>query len=86
MHNFRDALQFKGQRLLVVGASYSAEDMILQNIKYGAKKVICSYRSAPLPYGNWPEGVEHKPLITKIDGKMVTFKDGSTAEVKPMLS
>ena len=30
-HDFRDALEFKGKRLLVVGASFSAEDIALQN-------------------------------------------------------
>ena len=32
-HDFRDASEFKGQRLLLVGASYSAEDIALQCIK-----------------------------------------------------
>ena len=32
-HDFRDASEFVGQRLLLVGASYSAEDIALQCIK-----------------------------------------------------
>ena len=32
-HDFRDASEFAGQRLLLVGASYSAEDIALQCIK-----------------------------------------------------
>ena len=39
-HDFRDAAEFKGRRLLVVGSSYSAEDIAIQVIKYGAKDVI----------------------------------------------
>ena len=29
-HDFRDAAEFKGRRLLVVGSSYSAEDIAMQ--------------------------------------------------------
>ena len=32
-HDFRDASEFVGKRLLLVGASYSAEDIALQCIK-----------------------------------------------------
>jgi len=38
-HDFRDANEFAGKTLLLVGASYSAEDIALQCIKYGAKRV-----------------------------------------------
>ena len=43
-HDFRDAKEFQGRRLLVVGSSYSAEDLAMQTVKYGAESVICSYR------------------------------------------
>ena len=43
-HDFRDALEFKDQTVLVIGSSYSAEDIALQCVKYGAKEVVCSYR------------------------------------------
>merc|ERR1719325_477618 len=56
-HDFRDACEFAGKRLLIVGASYSAEDIALQTIKYGAKKVICTYRSRPFGF-KWPETIE----------------------------
>ncbi|TRY75627.1 hypothetical protein TCAL_14598 [Tigriopus californicus] len=46
-HDFRDTVEFKDKRLLIVGASYSAEDIALQCIKYGAKNIICSYRTKP---------------------------------------
>ena len=29
---------------------------------------------------NWPEGVIERPILTKIDGSTVTFKDGSTED------
>ena len=47
-HDFRDALEFKGKRLLIVGSSYSAEDIALQNLKYGAASVTCSYRTGAM--------------------------------------
>ena len=45
-HDFRDALEFKGKDLLIVGSSYSAEDIGSQCYKYGAKSVTISYRTA----------------------------------------
>jgi len=41
-HDFRDANEFAGKTLLLVGASYSAEDIALQCIKSGATCVICT--------------------------------------------
>jgi hypothetical protein len=35
-HDFRDAQEFAGKDLLVLGSSYSAEDIALQSKKYGA--------------------------------------------------
>lgn len=34
---------------------------------------------------NWPEGFVTKPLLTKVEGKMCTFKDGSTKEVDAII-
>ena len=43
-HDFRDACEFSGKRLLLIGSSYSAEDIALQCLKYGAQSIVCSYR------------------------------------------
>ena len=43
-HDFRDACEFTGKRLLLVGSSYSAEDIALQCLKYGAQSIVCTYR------------------------------------------
>jgi len=83
-HDFRDACEFKNKTLLLVGASYSAEDIALQCIKYGAKKVICTWRTRPMGY-NWPRTIEERPLLTKIDGNTVHFRDGSSAEIDAIL-
>ena len=77
---FREANEFAGKRLLLIGASYSAEDIALQCLKYGAKSIICSWRSKPMGF-KWPKEVDERPLIQRFDGKVAHFKDGSKAEV-----
>ncbi len=47
-HDFRDALEFKGKSVLLVGSSYSAEDIGSQCYKYGAKQIYSCYRRALL--------------------------------------
>ncbi len=43
-HDFRDALEFKDEDILLVGSSYSAEDIVaIQCYKYGTKSVTISY-------------------------------------------
>ena len=68
-HDFQDAREFKNQRLLVVGSSYSAEDIALQCVKYGAKKVICSWRTKPMGF-KWPKQIEERPLVQSFTGVM----------------
>jgi len=79
-HDFREANEFAGKRLLLIGSSYSAEDIALQCLKYGAQHIICTWRSKPMGF-KWPKEVEEKPLVQRFDGKVATFKDGTTAEV-----
>lgn len=79
-HDYRNPTEFAGQKLLLIGASYSAEDIALQSIKYGADRVICTYRTNPMGF-MWPEGVEERPLVQSFDGKVATFLDGTSAEV-----
>eukprot|EP00092_Neocalanus_flemingeri_P022283 GFUD01024163.1.p1 GENE.GFUD01024163.1~~GFUD01024163.1.p1 ORF type:complete len:472 (-),score=101.62 GFUD01024163.1:204-1559(-) len=79
-HDFRDANEFAGKRLLLIGASYSAEDIALQCLKYGAKSIICTWRSKPMGF-TWPKEVDERPLVQRFDGKVAHFKDGSKAEV-----
>ena len=83
-HDFRNAYQFQGQTLLVVGASYSAEDIAMQTLKYGAKKIICCYRTKPMGF-KWPPQISERQLLTKIEGKTVHFKDGTTADVDAII-
>lgn len=76
-HDFRDALEFKDQDLLLVGGSYSAEDIGTQCYKYGAKSITISYRSQPLGY-DWPERIEEKPLVQRLEGNVAHFADGTS--------
>ena len=76
-HDFRDALEFKDKDLLIVGTSYSAEDIASQCYKYGCKSITISYRSGPTHF-HWPDNFSQVPLIEKCDeGNKVTFIDGS---------
>ncbi len=83
-HDFRDALEFKGKNILIIGTSYSAEDIGSQCYKYGAKSITCSYRTAPMGF-HWPDNWREVPLLTKVEGNTATFKDGSTAEVDAII-
>jgi trimethylamine monooxygenase len=79
-HDFRAADEFAGKNVLLVGASYSAEDIGIQCYKYGAKTITFSYRTKPMGF-DWPEGFEEKPLLQKLVGKTAYFKDGTSREV-----
>lgn len=83
-HDFRDACEFEGKNLLLVGSSYSAEDIATQCYKYGAKSITISYRSAALGF-DWPENFSERPLLTKVEGKTAHFVDGSTCEVDAII-
>ena len=68
-HDFRDANEFAGKTLLLVGASYSAEDIALQCIKSGATCVICTQRSKPMGF-NWLDTIEERPLVQRFEVKL----------------
>ena len=78
-HDFRGADQFIGQKLLLIGSSYSAEDIAVQCYKHGSDEVTISYRSNPIGT-SWPEGIKEKPLVTHFDGNTAYFKDGTTED------
>jgi len=79
-HDFRDACEFAGKDLMLVGSSYSAEDIGIQCHKYGAKSVTFSYRTRPMGFA-WPASFSERPLLTKVVGRTAHFKDGSTQDV-----
>lgn len=83
-HDFRDAVEFKDKRILIIGTSYSAEDIGSQCWKYGAKSITVSHRTGPMGY-NWPDNWKEVPLLTKVDGNTATYKDGSSEDIDAII-
>ncbi len=83
-HDFRDAREFAGKDILVMGASYSAEDIGSQCWKYGAKSITSCYRSAPMGF-KWPANWEEKPALDRVEGNTAHFSDGSSKEVDAII-
>lgn len=83
-HDFRDAREFSGKDILVMGASYSAEDIGSQCWKYGAKSITSCYRSAPMGFG-WPDNWEEKPALVRVEGNVAHFSDGTSKQVDAII-
>ena len=83
-HDFRDAREFAGKDILIVGTSYSAEDIGSQCWKYGCKSVTVSHRTAAMGY-DWPDNWKEVPLLQKVEGNTATFKDSSTGHVDAII-
>lgn len=83
-HDFRDAVEFKDKDLLLIGTSYSAEDIGSQCHKYGCKSVTISHRTAPIGF-HWPDSFEEVPLLTRVDKNTAYFKDGSSKKVDAII-
>lgn len=78
-HDFRGAERFSGKKLLLIGSSYSAEDIGMQAHKMGAAAITFSYRSGPMGY-DWPENTVERPLVTHFEGSTAHFADGTQGE------
>ena len=83
-HDFRDAMEFADKDILIVGTSYSAEDIGSQCWKYGAKSITVSHRTAAMGY-DWPENWSEVPLLQKVEGNTAHFKDGTTKDVDAVI-
>ena len=84
-HDFRDAVQFADRDVIVIGSSYSAEDIASQLWKYRARSVVCTSRSGPMGF-DWPEGITEKPILTHVEGRTVHFADGTAADADAIIS
>ena len=73
---------FNGQRILLIGAKFSAEDLALQAYKYGAKRVVISWKTMPLGHGwyEFPKTITQHPQVVKFINNTVYFKDGFEAD------
>ncbi len=83
-HDFRDAREFIDEDILIIGTSYSAEDIASQCHKYGCKSVTISHRTSPTHF-HWPDSFSEVPLLTNVNRKTVTFKDGTSKEVDAII-
>ena len=83
-HDFRDAMEFAGKDILILGTSYSAEDIGSQCWKYGAKSITVAHRTAPMGY-DWPDNWQEVPALVKVEKNTATFKDGTTKDVQAII-
>lgn len=83
-HDFRDAREFKDKDILILGSSYSAEDIGSQCWKYGCKSVTVAYRNAPMGFA-WPDNWKEVPALARVEGKTAYFKDGTSREVDAII-
>jgi trimethylamine monooxygenase len=83
-HDFRDAREFSGKDLLILGSSYSAEDIGSQCWKYGAKSITVAYRNAPLGF-NWPDNWKEVPKLSHVDETTAHFVDGTSKKIDAII-
>ena len=82
-HDYKCAKEFKGMRVLVIGGSYSADDISIQCMKFGATSVAISARR---PTGlKWRPGYTEYPVMTKVEGSTCYFKDGQHTDVDAII-
>ena len=83
-HDFRDAREFKGKDLLLLGSSYSAEDIGSQCWKYGANSITVAYRHAPMGF-KWPDNWKEVPKLERVDETTAYFTDGTSKKVDAII-
>lgn len=79
-HSLHGSTHVKGQRLLIVGAPYSVEDLAAKCLMYGAKSVICTCRTKQSTF-RLANGIEQRPYLQKFEGNVAYFKDRTIAEI-----
>ena len=83
-HDFRDAREFAGMDILILGTSYSAEDIGSQCWKYGCKSVTVAHRTAPMGY-KWPDNWQEVPRLERVEGRTAYFIDGTSRDVDAII-
>lgn len=84
-HDFRNALEFKDMNVLIMGSSYSAEDIGSQCHKYGCKSVTFVHRTAaPMGY-KWPDHFTEVCGLVEAEGNTAHFQDGSSKDVDTII-
>jgi trimethylamine monooxygenase len=83
-HDFRNALEFKDMDILIMGSSYSAEDIGSQCWKYGCRSVTFVHRTAPMGF-NGPENVQEVHGLVKVEENTAFFQDGTSKKVDAII-
>ena len=83
-HDFRDAREFAGKDILILGTSYSAEDIGSQCWKYGCNSITVAHRTAPMGY-DWPDNWQEVPKLDRVEGRTAHFIDGTSKEVDAII-
>ena len=83
-HDFRDAREFVDQDILILGTSYSAEDIGSQCWKYGCRSVTVAHRTAPMGF-KWPDNWAEVPKLDRVEGKTAHFIDGTSRVVDAII-
>jgi len=87
-HDFKDGRQFKGQTIVTIGSSFSAEDIASNCVKYGAKKAYLSAREKdagqPWYAYKWPENIIRVPDIDRVEGNKIYFKEDGREQHEPV--
>ena len=78
--DFREATDFKGKNILIIGSGYSAQDIAQLTHRYGANRIVCSWKVNPMGF-KWPKGIEERPEVDQFENNTVRFRDGSSADV-----
>ncbi len=83
-HDFRDAREFIDKDILILGTSYSAEDIGSQCWKYGCRSITVAHRTAPMGY-KWPDNWQEVPALVRVQDKTAHFKDGTSKVVDAII-
>ena len=83
-HDFRDAREFADKDILILGTSYSAEDIGSQCWKYGAKSITVAHRTAPMGF-DWPDNWKEVPKLDRVEGRTAHFIDGTSKDVDAII-
>ena len=78
-HDLRTFKDLQSKKVLVVGTSYSAEDVACELYKNEVKDVTLCWRTAKMEY-IFPGKVKHVPELIKINRDLVYFKDESNSK------
>jgi len=78
-HDFRGADEFINQNILIIGRSYSGEDIAMQCHKFGSHSITISYRTSPMGY-KYPDNIREVPLLQRVQGRTAYFKDGTCVD------